>query len=634
MARSTLLTVAVVVLVVLSGCAGLGGNGGDGTVGGGDGTVGGGDGNGGDGTVGGDGSVGGQQTAMSGGDGAGGDAGASYQAEPAETESVGYAVGGAKDINNFRDNVENGYLPIETDVTHQGLFYDYYFDTGQSEPCEELFCPSYSQAVTEDPLSGEEEYYMTVGLNSGISASDFERKKLNLVIVLDTSGSMDEAFDQYYYDDNGTEVETERRPKIEAAKDSVVALTDHLEDGDRLGVVGYDNDARTIVEMGAVGERDMSAVRSEIRSARAGGGTNLQAGMQRATGMVEEYADADPEEYETRIIYVTDAMPNLGDTSGSGLGAQLQRDAERGVYSTFVGVGVDFNTRLVETISDVEGANHYSVHSAAQFRERMDRGFEYMVTPLVFDLNLTVESDGYEIAEVYGSPSADEATGELLHVDTLFPSRTSGGRTKGGVVLVKLERTGDADEVTLTASYEDRNHEAFETTETVTFQDRDPEHFDNSGIRKAVLLSRYSDLMKGWVQHERARLSETAPDPEPPEEGIEPPEERDLGEWERQSTDLVVSEEYADRIATFNDHFESEMNAIGDDNLSQEVALMETILETGEDGESGGESIRDPGIGPGPVLDPGIGPSGAGNADRVADPATPTPTAPRVRAAR
>ena len=41
------------------------------------------------------------------------------------------------------------------------------------------------------------EYYITVGLNSNIKESDFQRKKLNLVIVLDVSGSMDSKFSSY-----------------------------------------------------------------------------------------------------------------------------------------------------------------------------------------------------------------------------------------------------------------------------------------------------------------------------------------------------------------------------------------------------------------------------------------------------
>ena len=81
---------------------------------------------------------------------------------------------------------------MPTDVTYEGLFYDYYFDTGAIEPTNKLYSPSYSSAVTRDPLSHQTEYYLSVGLNSGLKESDFQRKKLNLTIVLDDSGSMGE----------------------------------------------------------------------------------------------------------------------------------------------------------------------------------------------------------------------------------------------------------------------------------------------------------------------------------------------------------------------------------------------------------------------------------------------------------
>ena len=39
--------------------------------------------------------------------------------------TLGYSVGGSKNISNFRENIKNGYFPISTDITYNGLFYDY-----------------------------------------------------------------------------------------------------------------------------------------------------------------------------------------------------------------------------------------------------------------------------------------------------------------------------------------------------------------------------------------------------------------------------------------------------------------------------------------------------------------------------
>ncbi|MFC2068387.1 VWA domain-containing protein [Chloroflexota bacterium] len=352
------------------------------------------------------------------------------------SENFGLATGGAKDINNFRENIRNDYLPLPTDVTYEGLFYDYYFDTGQTEGCQKLFCPSYSYAITRDPFSGEADYYLSVGLNSGMKESDFQRKKLNLVIVLDISGSMKNPFDSYYYDQFGKEVkltgQDTNKDKIEIATESVVALLNHLTDDDRFGMVLFNNGAFLGKPLNLVGNTDMKAIKDHILEISASGGTNLDAGMQMATGMYDELADIDASEYENRIIFLTDAMPNLGDTSEKGLLGMTRGSADQGIYTTFVGIGVDFNTELIEYITKIRGANYYSVHSAEQFEERMDDEFEYMVTPLVFNLQLTLEADGWEIEKVYGSPEANEATGELMRVNTLFPSKREEGETKGG----------------------------------------------------------------------------------------------------------------------------------------------------------------------------------------------------------
>jgi len=91
-----------------------------------------------------------------------------------------------------------------------------------------------------------------------------------------------------------------------------------------------------------------------------------------------------------------------------------------------------------------------------------------------------------------------------------------------------------------------------------------------------VLLSRYADLLKSWAIDERER------DGEPRTAGVRVPE-RDLGEWERQSTDLRVSPDYRDRFDRFADHFESETTALGDDALSRELETLETLATYGSE---------------------------------------------------
>ncbi|HWQ20830.1 MAG TPA: VWA domain-containing protein [Methanotrichaceae archaeon] len=508
-----------------------------------------------------------------------------YAAAPAQSPGIGFSTGGAKDIGNFRENIKNGYLPLPTDITYEGLFYDYFFDTGKAAECNKLFCPSYSYAVSMDPFSKEPQYYLTVGLNSGIT--DFQRKKLNLVVVLDNSGSMGESFNRYYYDNFGNQVnvsesEGSEKKKMDIADQAVADLLSHLKDDDRFGLVIFSDNALIVDPLTRVGDKDLSRLKEHIQGIAEDGSTNMQAGMNRGTRLFSRYLDADPSEYENRMIFLTDAMPNVGQTDEDDLSKVLLDNSGKKIYTTFIGIGVDFNTELAESITKVRGANYYSVHSSGEFKERMDDEFDYMVTPLVFDLKLSLDAPGYEIEKVYGSPEADEATGELMKVNTLFPSKAEEGQVKGGVVLVKLKKASSKSDMgqssmKLKVSYQDRNGVPDSDEAELDMLGKEPDFYQNTGIRKAVLLTRYADLLKDWAIDERAahdkgrKIVPTVT----LERGIVVPVI--LGEWERQSMPLVVSEPYQKLFGMFGSYFEDERKAIGDDSLQQEQVLLEKL---------------------------------------------------------
>ena len=498
---------------------------------------------------------------------------------------IGLSTGGAKDVNNFRKNIENGYFPILTDITYNGLFYDYTFDTGNKGESKELFSPSYSCAVSNDPISNEKEYYMTVGLNSNIKESDFQRKKLNLVVVLDISGSMSSGFSSYYYDNPYKENDGENKTKMQIANESVNILIDRLNNDDRFGMVLFDDAGYLAKPMNLVSETDIEAIKGHVLEIQARGGTNFEAGYTKATELFKEYKGNNADEYENRIIVITDAMPNYGTTSKSGLLSYVKENATQGIYTTFIGVGVDFNTELIEEISDVKGANYYSVHSASEFKERMGEQFEYMVTPLVFDLNLDLESKDYEISMVYGTDTKNKENGNIMKVNTLFPSKTtSNGEVKGGVILLKLKKISNNDlgKVELKVSYKDRNGKPYSNSQSVEFKEGQ-EYYDNTGIRKAITLVRYANTIKNWILYERTENERFYIRPAIGITDCYPTKEeviRLLGENERTSVKLTVSEEYKDVFKKIKSYMEKEIEALKDEDMEQEIKLLEKLIKT------------------------------------------------------
>ncbi|WP_256301687.1 vWA domain-containing protein [Haloarchaeobius salinus] len=495
----------------------------------------------------------------------------------AAPETVGLATGGAKDVENFRENIANGYTPQPESISTEGLFYDYYFETGERTESDALFAPRYAAAASENPLTGETDQFLSVGLDSTLALEDFQRPQLDIVTVLDVSGSMNSQFDSYYYDEHGRERETESgsETKLEAATESLCALTERLRDDDRLGVVLYNHRAHVAKPLRDVGSTDMDAIRGHIRDIAAGGSTNLADGFEAAVDMLVKDEQNEESRYEDdverRVVFMTDMMPNTGTTDGGSLTQLFEDAASTGIHTTFVGMGIDANAELADTLSGIRGANHYFVQSGQEFEQRLDDEFDYMVTPLVYDLELEIMGDGYEITAVHGSPSDDEPSDQLMHVETLFPSAKEDGDARGGVVLVEVEQTKPTAELDLVVSWTERDgseHSESVSVEVPTVAGT----YAHTGIRKAIALARYARELRAWTRdvHERAESSSGVDDWLLPD---------NRGEHERESVSLVVSTGYVERFGSLRDYLHEEMEAVDDRTLQQELNLLETLCQ-------------------------------------------------------
>lgn len=494
---------------------------------------------------------------------------------------LGYTVGGASNANNFRENIKNNYLPLSTDITYNGLYSEYNFETGVSiQKSDEMFYPSYSCAVSTDPISKGQEYYLSVGLNSNIKESDFERKKLNIVVVFDISGSMSSSFNSYYYD--GKKSDLDHKSKMKVAQECINELIDKLNPDDRFGVVLFDDQAYLGKELSLKSDTNVEAIKKHISEITPQGGTNFSAGYNEGTKLFNEYLK--DEEYQNRIIVITDAMPNLGATSSSGLWSLINKNAQNKVYTSFIGVGVDFNTELTEKISDVKGANYYSVHNSKEFKKILVEEFDYMVTPLIFDLDLSLQSDDFEIENVYGTDSVNKITGNIMHVNTLFPSSSnSEGEVKGGIVVLKLKKKNEStsNNINLKISYRDSKNQKHSNEQIVNFKESQNDYYDNTGIRKAIVLARYVNTLKNWIIYEKSNNQEFFINEQTGITEFNYEEEyikRVLNENEITSTKLTVSENYKKIFKQIKSYIDQENNVLNDENLENEIEILNILI--------------------------------------------------------
>ncbi len=468
-------------------------------------------------------------------------------------ENLGLSVGGAKDSNNFYENIKNGYIPKIDSITYEGTFYDHYFQTKDGKSCEQLFCPKYETVIRKNPYTDKNEQYLSVGLNSNLTKESFERKLLNIVVVLDISGSMNSPFNRYYYDKTGNKIvnEQESKTKMAIANESLVEMIGHLVGDDQIGVVLFDNRAYDAKPLRSINKTDITATKKHILALKSRGGTNWSAGYKRGLTLFETL-DAkfkNPDIYENRVIFLTDAMPNSGELREEGLFGMVKKASDKGIYTTFIGIGVDFNNNLIEAVSKTRGANYYSVHSAKEFKQRLDSEFDYMVTPIVFDLKLALS--GGEIEAVYGSPDADRTTGEVMYVNTLFPTPTEDGASKGGIILIKVK---DKNNLKLTVSYADRKGKTYNISQDIKFT-----YSNDQATKKAIQLSDYVTLMKNWILDAKADCNDKVNNlPLMRRCMIYPPDRpifNNIKTWERKSCSLKVSDGYKKLFSVFLKEF-------------------------------------------------------------------------------
>jgi len=108
-------------------------------------------------------------------------------------------------------------------------------------------------------------------------------------------------------------------------------------------------------------------------------------------------------------------------------------------------------------------------------------------------------------------------------------------------------------------------------------EEGESEFYQGPGVRKAILLSRYSDLLKNWLIDEikGAEGREKVQPAVTLETGIVVPMK--LGKWERQSIPLHVTDHYKKLFKLFNEYFKKEMKDLGDETLKLELAVLKKL---------------------------------------------------------
>jgi len=482
-----------------------------------------------------------------------------------------------KDIGTFKMNVQQGYAPKESTMSCEGVFAKYYFDIGKTQAKALLETPIMS-ACSTNPMNGQLERFLGFGL-VGSEDGKSHRDDLNLVIVLDISGSMSEPFtgaklDIFEDKKLAEKPGPEQKSKIDVAKFCVCEIIKKMKKNERLGIILFNSTKQILQPLRDVSYLKIEDLLNKVSEISANSGTNMQIGFETAVQMLKDQVEEDTmakaqEDFpkNNRIIFLTDACPNIGEKLMlKDIATQAAKDEYR-IYTTYIGIGLDFNTDLVNELTKVQGSNYFSVQSEKDFIKTLTEDFNYIVTPIVFDAQVSIESGSFEIEKTFGSPFDDEEkhVGPLLKMETIIASDIKPELgVKGGIVLaqvkpklpqVPMEENKKGESIKIILSYKEKSGACLREVKEVSYDmSKKEEFYETAGIRKAILLSRYVTLIRGILKRLNAERSK-----------------------EEQLLKMKAYDEMKEEVSQFKKYFLSEMKALNDPQLNEELDSLDCI---------------------------------------------------------
>lgn len=237
------------------------------------------------------------------------------------------------------------------------------------------------EIITERPklIAGRDQ---TIDVLLRITPPEFDtskppRPKLNLSLVLDRSGSM-----------GGV--------KMQRAREATVYCVDELLPTDQLSVVVFDEHIDTLVPSQLVTNKAM--MKDLISRVNSRGSTALHEAWVRGGMEVSEHLF---DEGVNRVILITDGQANVGVTSADEIVSQALGLFKRGVSTSTIGIGDDFNEDLLLPMAQSAGGNAWHVAEAGD----MQRIFQVELQGLVAQFGHSVTlglmpADGVRIVDL------------------------------------------------------------------------------------------------------------------------------------------------------------------------------------------------------------------------------------------
>lgn len=244
---------------------------------------------------------------------------------------------------------------------------------------------------------------MTLQASDNDGASVPESRNVDMVIVLDRSGSM-------------------QGRKIEDARQAVRMLLSNLSSKDRFALVTYSDSVQHVSPLKKVTENHRDQLETLIHRITASGGTNLGAGLQTAINLLASVSENDN---ARKVILISDGLANKGITDPNRLGAMAGVAVKKEFAVSTVGVGNNFNELLMTTIADRGAGYYYYLENPVAFAEVFQKELSFSKATVATNVSISFPlSNGISLLNAAGYPIKNQNNHAVFHPGDLRAGQT------------------------------------------------------------------------------------------------------------------------------------------------------------------------------------------------------------------
>lgn len=238
-----------------------------------------------------------------------------------------------------------------------------------------------------------------------------KRPKLNIGIALDRSGSMG-------------------GPKMDHAREAAKYCVDQLLSSDNFSAVIFDDQVDVLFTNQPVSDRDM--LKRGIERIHARNSTALHEGWVKAGLQVSERLDT---EAINRVLLITDGQANVGETNIDRIVSQAGELANKGITTTTIGIGSNFNEDLLMPMAEAGQGNAWHVREPQDTVTIFETELHGLVRQFGRGVRLSLRcADGVRIVDLLNDFEKDTSGGYIL------PDLLSGSPLN---IVVRLDVQGE-----------------------------------------------------------------------------------------------------------------------------------------------------------------------------------------------